>query len=116
MVLRKQTFQKEDRVMKKVWSLFKDMLWLMFMLFFVVVAFFGIMVTIALGLEKIFFFPEASVYITTMLFILIYLSQALSFLDKGNSLADLWEAIIHPKDRDLDSAVHIDYINYSGGY
>jgi len=99
--------------MKKIWSLIKTALWLSFMLSFLSVCYFGIMAMIALVLEEVFFFPEISVYITTMLFLGIWLTQALTFLDKGNSLADLWESIIHPKPRDLDSAVHIDYINYS---
>jgi len=99
--------------MKKIWSLIKTILWLSFMLSFLAVCYFGIMAGMTMGLEEVFFFPEASVYITIMLFLGIWLSQALSFLDKGNSLADLWQAIIHPKAKDYNSMVHIDYVNYS---
>lgn len=102
--------------MKKVWNVFKTMLWLLFISFFFLVSFSGIMAGITLGLKEFFFFPEASVYITTMLFCMIWLSQALCFLDKGNSLKDLWEEIKHPKPKDTDSAVHIDYINYSSDF
>lgn len=98
--------------MKKVWNSLKALFWCLFQVLFLAVAYFGIMAGIAKGLEKYLFFPEASVYITTILFVLIFLSQVLVALDKGSTFRDLWEEFVRPKDKDT-SMYEVDYLNSS---